>query len=100
VSVAGLILAAGSRAAWASQSLLRYRDETFLDTLIGLFVERCQPVIVCSGARRPHPRGHPAAATFVTNEDYQRGQTSSMQCGLRAMPPAPGAFFHPGGSSA
>ena len=33
-------------------------------------------------------------ATFVINPDYQRGQTSSMQCGLRAVPPdAEGVLF-------
>ena len=39
------------------KALLRYRDETFLDTLIGLFAARCQPVIVVLGAHaEPDPR--------------------------------------------
>ena len=70
------------------KALLRYRDETFLDTLIGLFAARCQPVIVVLGAQSDLIREHTLRpASFVINADYQRGQTSSMQCGLRALPP-------------
>jgi molybdenum cofactor cytidylyltransferase len=89
VSVAGIILAAGeSRRMGFPKALLRYRDETFLDTLIGLFAARCEPVIVVLGAHAGRIReGTRRPATFVTNADYQRGQTSSMQCGLRAVPP-------------
>jgi molybdenum cofactor cytidylyltransferase len=96
VSVAGLILAAGeSRRMGFPKALLRYREETFLDTLIGLFAARCQPVIVVLGAHGDRiARGHPRPATFVVNPDYQRGQTTSMQCGLRAVPPeADGVLF-------
>jgi molybdenum cofactor cytidylyltransferase len=86
--VTGLILAAGeSRRMGYPKALLAYRDESFLDTLIGLLARFCSPVIVVLGAeaeriqaavRRP--------ATFVRNEDYMRGMTSSLQCGLRAVP--------------
>jgi len=88
------------------KALLRYREETFLDTLIGLFAERCQPVIVVLGAHAGRIReGTRRPATFVTNEDYQRGQTSSMQCGLRAVPPGAGSVLftlvdHPAVSAA
>ncbi len=69
------------------KALLRYREETFLDTLIGLFTARCQPVIVVLGAHAGRIReGTLRPATFAINADYQRGQTSSMQCGLRAVP--------------
>ena len=92
----GLILAAGeSRRMGSPKALLRYREESFLDTLTGLFARVCSPVIVVLGAaadrieaqaRRP--------AVFVRNPHYQRGQTSSMQCGLRAVPPgADGVLF-------
>jgi molybdenum cofactor cytidylyltransferase len=96
VSVAGIILAAGeSRRMGFPKALLRYRDETFLDTLIGLFAARCQPVIVVLGAHSDRIRERTLRpATFVINPDYQRGQTTSMQCGLRAVPPdAEGVLF-------
>jgi len=88
-SVAGLILAAGeSRRMGFPKALLRYREETFLDRLAGLFAARCSPVIVVLGAEAERIRAslHPAA-TFVVNPDWARGQTTSMQCGLRAVPP-------------
>jgi len=77
------------------KALLRYRDETFLDTLTGLFAARCEPVIVVLGAHADRIReGTRRPAMFVRNADYQRGQTSSMQCGLRAVPPdAEGVLF-------
>ena len=96
MSVAGIILAAGeSRRMGFPKALLRYRDETFLDTLIGLFAARCRPVIVVLGAHSDRIRERTIRpATFVINPDYQRGQTSSMQCGLRAVPPdAEGVLF-------
>jgi molybdenum cofactor cytidylyltransferase len=71
------------------KALLRYRDETFLDTLISLFTARCSPVIVVLGAHAERIRERTVRpATFAVNVDYQRGQTSSMQCGLRAVPAA------------
>ena len=96
LSVAGLILAAGeSRRMGFPKALLRYREETFLDRLAGLFAARCSPVIVVLGAEAERIRAAArTAATFVVNPDWARGQTSSMQCGLRAFPPeADGVLF-------
>jgi molybdenum cofactor cytidylyltransferase len=89
VSVAGIILAAGeSRRMGFPKALLRYRDETFLDTLVGLFAARCAPVIVVLGANAVRIRERVVRpATFVLNPEFQRGMTTSLQCGLRALPP-------------
>jgi molybdenum cofactor cytidylyltransferase len=100
VSAAGVILAAGeSRRMGSPKALLRYHGQTFLDTLISLFAPLCSPVIVVLGANADEirnglswnnaPNNAPEAAsraTFVINPDYLTGQTSSMQCGLRAVP--------------
>ena len=88
MSVAGLILAAGeSRRMGFPKALLPYRQETFLDTLVGLFTTRCSPVIVVLGAAAETIRVRAGRlAEFVVNPDYQRGMTTSLQCGLRAIP--------------
>jgi len=70
------------------KALLRYRNATFLDTLVGLFAERCSPVIVVLGAQADRIRERAAcAATLVVNMDFQRGMITSLQCGLRSVPP-------------
>jgi molybdenum cofactor cytidylyltransferase len=94
--VAGLILAAGeSRRMGSPKPLLTYRGEFFLDRLTGLFAEVCDPVIVVLGSRAGEIRAQvrrPAA--FVENPDFLNGQTSSMQCGLSAVPSsAAGVLF-------
>ena len=68
------------------KALLPFRNEAFLDRLIGLFAEQCSEVIVVvrpgldlSSLKR--------RARFVTNEDPERGMLSSLQCGLTAVSP-------------
>jgi len=107
VSAAGLILAAGeSRRMGFPKALLQYGKETFLDTLTALLGARCSPVIVVLGAHADRIRaGAVRPATFVENPDWARGMTTSLQCGLRAVPPdADGVLFtlvdHPAASPA
>ena len=90
---AGLILAAGeSRRMGAPKALLEYRGETFLARLVRLFAARCSPVIVVVGAAAEIPV--PAPARVAVNPNWRDGQTSLMQCGLRAVPPdAQGVLF-------
>jgi molybdenum cofactor cytidylyltransferase len=89
MSVAGLILAAGeSRRMGSPKPLLMYHGRTFLETLIALFTPRCGEVIVVLGAHVEQiAQGTSLAARFVVNADYTFGQTSSLQCGLRALNP-------------
>ena len=85
---AGLILAAGeSRRMGTPKALLPYRGETFLNRLISLFAVHCSPVIVVMGAGAAGIRAATTRpATFVVNADWPNGQTSSLQCGLAAVP--------------
>jgi molybdenum cofactor cytidylyltransferase len=71
------------------KALLDYGGEAFLDRLIGLVAGVCGSVtvvlgyhaaVIHSGIRRV------AEAVFVLNQDPSRGQLSSLQCGLRAIP--------------
>jgi molybdenum cofactor cytidylyltransferase len=83
-----LILAAGeSRRMGFPKALLRYREETFLDTLIGLLAVRCPEIIVVLGAGADTIRaGVVRPASFVVNPNWSAGMTTSLQCGLRALP--------------
>jgi molybdenum cofactor cytidylyltransferase len=96
VNTAAVILAAGeSRRMGFPKALLQYRGETFVDALIGRLQQRCSTVIVVLGASAERIRASLfRPAVFVVNQNYLQGQTSSMQCGLRAVPPdADGVLF-------
>jgi len=70
------------------KALLEIGGETFLDRLIRVMGESCSPVIVVLGheAQRIKSGLHQAgSAVFVINQDYARGQLSSLQCGLAAV---------------
>lgn len=76
----------------APKALLDYQGETFLNRLVRLFASRCSSVVVVLGAAPGI--GVPAPARVVINENWRDGQTSSMQCGLRAVPEdAEGVLF-------
>lgn len=81
------------------KALLELDGETFLDRLIRRFSLHCSPVIVVLGHEPEVIRAGVRAAgkaVFVLNPDYQRGQFSSLQCGLRAVPAkADGVVFTP-----
>jgi molybdenum cofactor cytidylyltransferase len=89
-AVAGLILAAGaSRRMGSPKPLLDLGGETFLDRLIGVFRPVCTPVIVVLGYHAELIRAgirRAAEVKFVVNPQPERGQLSSLKCGLRALP--------------
>ncbi len=91
MSVAGLILAAGeSKRMGSPKALLEFQGETFLDHLMATFSRFCDPVVVVLGCGADKIRAglkRPERVLFARNEDYALGQLSSMQCGLRVLPP-------------
>jgi len=79
------------------KALLDLGGEAFLDRLVRVLGSCCAPVVVVlghgaevirSGVRRT------ARVEWIVNHDYPLGQLSSLQAGLRALPPAsPYALF-------
>lgn len=90
-AVAGLILAAGESSRMGTdKALLEYRGRTFLETLLLTLREAgVEHIAVVLGhhAELIRNRSHLAGAQVVVNSDYRRGQTSSLQAGLRALAP-------------
>ena len=90
MNLAAVILAAGaSRRMGRIKALLPFRGETVLDRLIGLYGRFAAPVIVVLGhheaeIRRGMVRG--SEAVIAVNPEPERGQLSSLQCGLRLAP--------------
>ena len=69
------------------KALLQYRGESFLDRLIALLSSRCSPVIAVLGAdAKAIQASVTRPALFAINPDYPLGMTTSLQCGLRAVP--------------
>lgn len=91
MTLAAVILAGGaSRRMGRPKALLAYRGETVLDRLIGLYSRFCTPVIVVLGHAHEAIRAgltRAAEAQFAINPDPERGQLSSLQCGLALAPP-------------
>ncbi len=85
-----VILAAGaSRRMGSPKALLPLGGETFLDRLIRVFRDVCDPVIVVLGHHAEAvQRGASglAGCVVVQNPNPERGQLSSLQHGLRAVP--------------
>ena len=84
MNITALILAAGASSRMGSpKALLLYRGETFLDRLIGSCRQACDEVVVVLGLHAGEIRaGIRHQANFVLNPDPDRGQLSSLQCGL------------------
>lgn len=85
---AALILAGGaSRRMGRPKALLPYSGTTFADHLVRVYASCCDPVILVLGHQHESIRkGLQSDARIVVNPDPARGQLSSMQCGLQAMP--------------
>jgi molybdenum cofactor cytidylyltransferase len=97
---AAIVLAGGASSRMgAPKPLLTYEGETFLDRLTRLFAVHCAPVVAVVGHHAEaiaQGLAHPERALLVLNPRPERGQLSSLQCGLRALAAAPcPVFFHP-----
>ena len=100
MNLAGLILAGGkSQRMGKPKALLSLQGDTFLDRLIGTFSRTCSSVTVVLGHEAEIIENRLARgkeAQIVVNRDYELGQLSSFQCGLRALPPtAEAVLFTP-----
>jgi len=90
--IAGVILAAGASSRMGSpKALLDYRGETFIGRLVRIFSQVCDPIIVVVGfhAEKIVPvveRQFPGGVQCVVNPAPERGQLSSLQTGLAAVP--------------
>jgi molybdenum cofactor cytidylyltransferase len=90
VSAAAIILAAGeSRRMGRPKAFLPFRGGTFLSGIAETLSARCSPVIAVFGfdADRLIPMA-PPNVTPVANPNYALGMLTSLQAGLRAVPPA------------
>jgi molybdenum cofactor cytidylyltransferase len=86
--IAGIILAAGASSRMGTpKPLLDYRGETFVARLVRVLGGTCSPVIVVLGYHADVIRKQvPEWAQVVINADPSRGQLSSLQTGLAALP--------------
>jgi molybdenum cofactor cytidylyltransferase len=86
--IAGIILAAGASSRMGTpKALLDYRGETFMGRLVRVLGESCEPLIVVLGYHADVIRQQiPSVAKVVINPDPSRGQLSSLQTGLAALP--------------
>lgn len=92
--IAGIILAAGASSRMGTpKALLDYRGETFVGRLVRVLGTSCNPVMVVLGYHADVIRRQvPAIAKVVVNPDPARGQLSSLQTGLAALPPEADGF--------
>jgi len=96
--MAGVILCAGaSRRMGTPKALLQYQGQTFLDGLIRVLSGVCEQVVVVlghdAGVIREGLNSAPPGLLFAVNPDPERGMLSSLQCGLRIVPPEAEAIF-------
>jgi molybdenum cofactor cytidylyltransferase len=87
-TIAGIVLAAGeSRRMGFPKPLLPYLGTTFLGHLLATLDGLVDPVVIVLGAHADRIRAEIVIPHAVVNENYAAGQLSSLQVGLRALPP-------------
>lgn len=97
MTLAGLLLAAGGASRFGSPKVLaHYRGEPLVQRAARLLVPRCPGgVHVVVGASAAGVRSVLAgeSVTLVENPDWARGLSSSLVCGVAALPPAADAVL-------
>jgi molybdenum cofactor cytidylyltransferase len=96
--IAAVILAAGASSRMGSpKALLDYHGEVFLNRLIRVLGRVCDPVVAVLGYGEEQIRSKiNGQVLLATNPKPERGQLSSLQTGLRAVPlGAEGFLFTP-----
>ncbi len=90
IKPAAVILAAGeSRRMGRPKAYLPFRRGTFLSEIAAALSRRCFPVITVFGFDADRLAGlAPFGTTPVKNSHYKHGMLTSLQAGLRAVPPA------------
>ena len=94
---AGIILAAGESSRMGrDKALLPYRNSTFLNYILSVFLPRLDPLIVVLGYHAELIRESIDSAAFpevdrgrvliVVNPNYRRGMLSSLQTAIAALP--------------
>ncbi len=86
---AGIILSAGeSRRMGRDKALLEYRRTTFLGRIIAVLEPRVEPLVVVLGHHAEAIRqAVPSGPSVVVNTNYQAGMLTSLQTGIRELPP-------------
>ncbi len=87
--IAGLVLAAGESTRMATdKALLEFRGRTFLETVVEKLreggIERIA-VVLGHHAQEIQSAVKPPGALIIVNPEYRRGQTSSLQAGLKSL---------------
>jgi molybdenum cofactor cytidylyltransferase len=68
------------------KALLPLGEATFLERAIHAFGNSCDPVLIVVSPGREDLHGTAGRARVITNPEPERGQLSSLQCGLAEVP--------------
>lgn len=96
--IAGLILSGGASTRMGRpKALLEWRGETFLERLARIVATHCREYVIVTGAHdRELREALPQLASRMRkNENFEMGQFSSLQRGLRALPAEASVLYWP-----
>ena len=94
--ISAIVLAAGkSERMGRPKALLEFRGRTFLDNILqAISRSSIEHSVIVVGHHRREIENAVRSASMVFNPDYEQGMVTSLQTGIRAMPPESiGAFL-------